>query len=57
MIKNETTTPVLSCEYCGIFKGKYLEEHLQTAVSAVAGERDYSLDGMVFVQIGSMKRN
>ena len=57
MIKNETTTPVLSCEYCEIFKGTYLEEHLQTAVSAVASERDCSLDGMVFIQIGSMKRN
>ena len=26
-------TLVFSCEYCGIFKNTYFEEHLQTAVS------------------------
>ena len=35
LIKNETPTQVVSCEFCKIFKNTYFEENLRTATSAV----------------------
>ena len=31
---NKVVAQMFSCEYCGIFKNTYFEEHLGTAVSA-----------------------
>ena len=34
-IKNQNTTPVSSCEFCGTFKNTYFIEHLWTTASVI----------------------
>ena len=41
-LKIHSTTVVLSCEYCGIFKNIYFVEHRRTAASAINVDARYS---------------